>query len=163
MTDNYYALSSFVNSEYDDLNTVNAVIEAFLNQYREDANVVNQWFSVQSSSRKIGTLEKVKLLSKHELFDDLNPNRLRSVFGAFSHNMLHFHREDMASYDFLGDIVLDIDKKNPQIAARLVQPLIQWKRYEENASQAMKAVLQSMQSSGVLSSDLNEVVLKSLT
>jgi aminopeptidase N len=90
-----------------------------------------------------------------------NPNKVRSVVGAFcSGNPLHFHASDGSGYQLLGDMVAELDQKNPQIAARLLSPLTRWRRFNKGQDQ-MQAVLQSL-ADGELSRDVYEVVSKSL-
>ena len=40
---------------------------------------------------------------------------------SFSRNIPHFHAEDGSGYRFVADKVMEIDRFNPQVAARLVQ------------------------------------------
>ena len=162
MTDRFAALACIINSGCDNREIIDEVLEDFLNRYREDANVMDQWLSVQTASPKLGSLSHVTNLMQHEVFDGSSPNKLRSVLGGFASNMLHFHAEDGSGYEFLADQILDLDKKNPQISARLLTPLTRWRKFEPAAQQRMKAQLERIQNTGELSSDVFEVVTKSL-
>ncbi|MDQ6977131.1 MAG: aminopeptidase N C-terminal domain-containing protein [Ghiorsea sp.] len=51
---------------------------------------------------------------------------------------------------------------NPQIAARMVRALMDWKRLEPTRQSLMKAALQSIADSQGLSGDVQEIVNKSL-
>jgi aminopeptidase N len=106
------------------------------------------------------TLEQ---LTAHPQFSWQNPNRVRAVFGAFyQQNPAMFHAEDGRGYQVLAEVVLKMDAINPQVASRLVTPLLSWKRYQPVRQQQLKAVLQTMLSKE-LSNDLYEKVSKSLS
>ncbi|MGB1271411.1 MAG: aminopeptidase N, partial [Endozoicomonas sp.] len=163
MTDRFAALASVVNASHHVPSRVDAVLEDFLNRYRQDTNVVDQWLSVQASSPVLGTLMHVRSLMEHDLFDAASPNKLRSVLGAFAmNNMSHFHDEQGQGYDFLADQVIELDRKNPQIASRLMTPLTRWRKFEPGSRERMRKALERIKSTQDLSSDVYEVVTKSL-
>ncbi len=164
MTDQLAALFALVNSEACPVQAVKeAALDSFYQQWRSESLVVNHWFQVQCACRLPGTLETVKSLMQHEAFDYKNPNKLRAVIGAFcGQNPSSFHQSDGAGYVFLADQILKLDKSNPQIAARLLTPLIKWKRHLPEVQRHMKAQLKRIISEGDLSKDVYEVVSKSM-
>jgi aminopeptidase N len=110
-----------------------------------------------------GTTEAVRRLTTHPAFTRANPNRVRSLVGTFSQaNPLHFHALSGEGYAFLADEVLDIDRANPTTAARLVQPLGQWRRYDAKRQELMRAELRRVVGSPGLSPNTFEMVTKSL-
>src|SRR5678815_212737 len=89
-----------------------------------------------------GTIAAVRALAAHPAFSRANPNRVRALVGAFSQaNPVHFHAASGEGYDFLADEVLALDRANPPTAARLVQPLGQWRRYDAARQGLMRAAL----------------------
>src|SRR5690606_36122171 len=93
------------------------VLERFYDKWRHDPLVVDLWLGVQAASREAGTLEQIRRLREHPAFNIRNPNKVRSLLGAFAgQNWHHFHRADGAGYEFLGGLILELDKLNPQIA-----------------------------------------------
>ena len=99
----------------------------------------------------------------HEAFDWKNPNKVRSVVGAFaSQNLPAFHNPDGSGYEFLAEVICRLDDSNPQIAARLVTPLSRWKKFAPTYSEQMKKALESIREKESLSKDVYEVVHKSL-
>ena len=109
------------------------------------------------------TTARIKKLFAHDDFDIKNPNRVRSLLGAFcSANPLSFHDASGFGYDLLGKYIETIDVINPQIASRLCVPLTRWKRFNETRQQLMKAELQRLISLPKLSKDASELVEKSL-
>lgn len=161
MTDRFAALASVVNAGCQDKELIEEVLTDFLERYRDDTNVMDQWLSVQAASPSLGTLEHVLKLMQHEIFDATSPNKLRSVLGGFASNMKQFHRVDGLGYEFLTDQLLDLDKKNPQIASRLMTPLTRWRKFEPGCRERMRKALERIKATPGLSSDVYEVVTKS--
>lgn len=161
MTDQFSALVSIAHSQFDD--SAHTVLDSFLTQWQHESLVMNQWLMVQATDPKPGALERVNALLEHPVYDPRNPNKIRSVIGAFcNQNAVNFHAEDGSGYRFLADHILKLDAQNPQIAARLLTPLTRWKRYAPNRQAMMQAQLQRIMDSGKLSGDVYEVVSKSL-
>jgi aminopeptidase N len=161
MTDRMGALRALVNSDYDKDRA--HVLADFYTRFREDPQVVEQWFSVQAASDRTGQLEHIRQLLEHEAFDWKNPNKVRSVIGAFAgQNLVTFHNADGSGYAFLADQVCRLDDSNPQIASRLVAPLTRWRKFAPAYSQQMKAALERIRDKSGLSPDVYEVVHKSL-
>jgi aminopeptidase N len=102
-------------------------------------------------------------LLEHPAFKLTNPNKVRALIGRFCQgNPVRFHEADGAGYRFLGEQILQLDRINPQIAARLVSSLSRWRRYDENRRDLMKAELERIQAAPNLSRDVFEIVDKSL-
>ncbi len=138
-------------------------LTAFYNRFKDDHLVVNKWLTVQSASPLASTLATIHTLMNHPAFDLKNPNKVRAVVGAFANsNPVNFHAEDGSGYAFLADQILAIDAFNPQTAARLVPPLGRWKRFAPTRQALMRSQLQRLADSKVLSSDVGELVMKSL-
>lgn len=138
-------------------------LESFYQQWQHEALVVDKWFSIQASAELPGTLTRVKELLNHPAFTIKNPNKVRALIGAFTSNFAEFHGADGLGYQFLAEQVLRLDTLNPQIAARLVQPLTRWKRFDKSRQQLMQGELKKIIQTEKLSNDLYEIVAKSLT
>lgn len=160
MTDQTYGLLAIMDSS--DLSLKEKVLKEFYSQWQHEDLVVLDWFRLQCSHPDVGSLDRVQQLLAHAQFDMKNPNKVRSVIGAFANNMAQFHRKDGAGYTFLAQTVCDLDKINPQIASRMVSPLTQAHRYEDHQAKAMVKQLEYIKSSGKLSSDVFEIVTKAL-
>ncbi len=138
-------------------------LQSFYQRWSSEPLVVNQWFSVQALNSLPGGLERVKALMSHSAFDFNNPNKLRSLVGAFcGNNAVNFHRIDGAGYDFLADQIIALNDVNPQIAARLLGPLTKWRRYDDKRQPLMQQALKRILAQPTLSKDVFEVVTKSL-
>lgn len=139
------------------------VIDDFYRRWSKDPLVLDKWFSLQAMSRSEGTLDRVKSLLGHAAFSIKNPNKVRALIATFAGlNHYRFHRPDGSGYRFLGDRILELNGINPQIAARLLQPLIGWRRYEPVLKEKMKGELERVAAQKELSRDVFEIVSKSL-
>lgn len=158
MTDQLAALRALV--FYADCAAADCALNAFYDQWREETLVVNQWFQMQALSPSSDTLGRVVALQKHADFDLKNPNKVRSLIGAFcSANPINFHQS--GGYKLLGDTIAELDKMNPQIASRLATPLTKWRKYA-TGHEMMRAELERLAALPDLSRDVFEVVSKSL-
>ena len=161
MTDRMGALRALVNSGYE--KEQEQALADFYQQWKDDPQVVEQWFAVQSGSTRTGGLRKVHELMEHPAFDWKNPNKIRSVIGVFAgQNLPAFHAEDGVGYQFLAEQVRKLDDSNPQIAARLVSPLTRWRKFAPVHGEQMKSALETVRDKSGLSRDVYEVVHKSL-
>jgi aminopeptidase N len=159
MTDRQGALGILANSEAPERETA---LAAFYDRYRSDALVIDKWFTVQALSSRDDTLKAVQRLLTHPDFSLVNPNRLRSLLGAFGANQRALHDGSGEGYRFLADSILAVDKFNPQNAAKMVPPLGRWRRFGEERARMMRAALEHILATPGLSKDVFEQVSKSL-
>ncbi|MDH1212106.1 aminopeptidase N [Pseudomonas chengduensis] len=161
MTERLAALAVLVNSPFQE--EQGKALAMFADFFKDNPLVMDQWFSVQAGCPLPGGLERVHALMQHEAFTLKNPNKVRALIGAFANqNLINFHRADGAGYRFLADQVITLNALNPQIASRLLAPLTRWRKYGPARQALMKAELERILASGELSSDVYEVVSKSL-
>ena len=126
--------------------------------------MLDKWFSLQATSRLPGTLTNVIALTDHPAFTIRNPNKVRSLIGAFCNaNPARFHVSDGAGYKFLADNIIRLDVLNPQVAARMSNAFSQWRHYDKNRQNMMKNQMDRIINSDGLSRDVYEVMSKSLS
>ncbi len=160
MTDAMAALAALVHNGHE---SAQAALDDFYSRWKGDALVLDKWFSLQALSPQPDTFERVQSLAQHPDFNIRNPNRVRSLIGAFAmRNPAGFHRGDGEAYRFHTDFVMQLDKLNPQVAARLLTPLTQWRRYDALRQEIMRGQLHRILDSGACSRDVYEIVSKSL-
>lgn len=139
------------------------VIESFYQQWQHDQLVMDKWFMIQATAPQADTFARVEQLFEHDDFDIRNPNRVRSLLGAFcSGNPVCFHASNGTGYQLLGRYIEQLNDLNPQIASRLTSPLTRWKRYDEQRQGHMKGELDRLKQLPQLSRDVYELVEKSL-
>ncbi|HEY0721550.1 MAG TPA: aminopeptidase N, partial [Gammaproteobacteria bacterium] len=135
----------------------------FYQRWQGEVLVIDKWFMLQATNPQPGGLERVEALTHHQDFSLKNPNRLRSLIATFAlRNSAQFHRRDGAAYRFLADYVIELNAINPQVAARLLEPLTHWRRFDELRQKQMAEQLERILASGKLSRDVFEVASKSL-
>jgi len=138
-------------------------LDDFYRRWQGDRLVVDKWFSLQATSSLPGTLDELRMLLNHPAFELTNPNRFRSLVGAFSQgNQVRFHEPGGAGYRFLVDQLLRLIPVNPQVSARLLGPLTTWRHFDEPRRVQMQQQLQRIQAVPDLPRDVYEVVSKSL-
>ena len=159
MTDSLGALGVLANGNSGERGDA---LAAFYERFSDNALVLDKWFTVQALSTRADTPEAVEALAGHPDFTLSNPNRLRSLVGAFSVNQRAFHDASGRGYKFLADMILAEDKLNPQTAAKLVPPLGRWRRFGADRARLMRAELERIVATPGLSKDVFEQASKSL-
>lgn len=160
LTDRIVALSEIVNHN---LSQRDRFLKEFYEKNSTNSLVVCKWLAIQARAPLPDTLHQVKKLLKHPAFDWKNPNKIRSLIGVFClENRSQFHDRSGAGYLFLSEQIQHLDPINPQIAARLVKPFSQWKRFDVDRQALMREQLERLIKIPGLSSDVYEMVSKSL-
>lgn len=161
MTNQLGALRALVHAEHAHAMAQEA-LQDFYQQWQHETLVVNMWFQVQATRPWGNVLHEVQKLLNHTAFDARNPNKLRAVIAAFTRqNFTKFHDKSGQAYQFLAEQVAAIDQRNPQIASRLLTPLINWHQFIDEHAILMRKALESL-TQRELSKDVYEVVSKSL-
>lgn len=159
MTHEWGILSAVNGNESD---TRNCLLAQFADKFSDDALVMDKYFALIGSSRRSDTLQQVQTALQHPKFSLENPNKARSLIGSFSRNVPHFHAQDGSGYRFIADKVIEIDRFNPQVAARLVQAFNLCNKLEPHRKNLVKQELQCIRAQEGLSKDVGEIVGKIL-
>jgi len=159
MTERQAALATLAHGDSDERAHA---LDIFYQRYRDNPLVLDKWFQVQAWSLRSDTVDAVKGLAQHPDFTLANPNRVRSLYGALTGNQAAFHRADGAGYRLIADLVIALDPKNPQTAAKMIPPLGRWKRFGDARQALMRAELERILAQPGLSRDVTEQASKSL-
>ena len=163
MTDRQAALGTLANGDGERIGGERvAALDIFYNRYRDNPLVLDKWFQTQALSTRADTAAQVAELAGHPDFTLANPNRARSLIGAFGANQRAFHALDGAGYRFLADQLVALDRLNPQTAAKLLPPLARWRRVDGARAGLMRDALARVVAEPGLSKDLFEQASKSL-
>jgi aminopeptidase N len=138
------------------------IVAQFYQQWKDNALVIDKWFSVLGSNQAEDALDQIKPLFDHPAYSLTNPNRARSLLGAMIANSSAFHQSDGSGYALAAQKLLQLDAINPQIAARLANPLVHWRRFVVQQEALMKTQIEAMLSNDKMSNDLNELLTTSL-
>ncbi len=140
------------------------LVADFYERWKDEPLVLDKWFTLQATSSRMDTLDRVRELARHPDFNPRNPNRVRALVGAFcSGNQVRFHGSDGAGYVFLTDHVIDLDASNPQLASRMASIFNDWRRYDEDRQAAIQAQLERIAGRESLSNDVYEIVHRALS
>ncbi|MDR0254110.1 MAG: DUF3458 domain-containing protein, partial [Brucellaceae bacterium] len=162
MTDKMAALTLLVHNFYGHDNAVQALAQ-FEKDYGNVPLAMDKWFGVQARRPAPDALETVQQLMQHPLFSLDNPNRARSVLGAFAAgNPTGFNRQDGKTYAFFTQLILTIDRENPQLASRLLTSLRSWKTLEPVRREHLKAALETIAQAKNLSADVRDITERML-
>ena len=159
MTDTLAAITGLANL---DVPEREKALEMFYQAWKQDALVMDKWFAIQAGSKLPNSLQQVKKLLQHPLFDLKNPNKVYALIGSFGRNAANFHAQGGEGYVFLRETVEQLDKLNPQVAARMVKPLTTWKRYDKERQALMRKQLELLLQNKNISRDVYELATKSI-
>ncbi|KAE8677975.1 Puromycin-sensitive aminopeptidase [Hibiscus syriacus] len=154
MTDQFAALAAIAQNPG---KTRDDVLADFYSKWQHDYLVVNKWFALQAMSDIPGNVENVRNLLNHPAL-----TCVYSLIGGFRGSPVNFHAKDGSGYKFLGEIVLQLDKINPQVASGTVSAFSRWKRFDENRQKLAKQQLEMIMSANGLSENVFEIASKSL-
>ena len=160
MTDRMMALSGLADTTMPERDEV---LADFYKKYKDYPLVIDKWFAVQARAVRQQTLDDIRLLAAHPDFTMKNPNRVRSLYATFAmRNPVIFHARDGSGYQLYGEVILALDKINPQIASRLLTALRDWRRYDTDRQNKMRAVLEKIVGTKDLSPNVYEIANKTL-
>lgn len=160
MTDTIAALRALSNT---DSRERESALRIFFEKWQKDALVVDKWLSIQAESKLSSVIQDVKKLLQHPAFDIKNPNKVYALIGAFGNrNPSNFHSISGEGYQLLADVVIQLDSLNPNVAARMIKPLTDFKRYDEKRQELMREQLERIAHKKKISRDVAELVNKSL-
>ncbi|HBF28362.1 aminopeptidase N [Rhizobium sp.] len=163
MTDLSHALSVLAH-HFTATEEAEAALGNFETRFANNALVMDKWFSIQATIPGDGGLERIKTLMQSPKFNAENPNRVRALIGSFAFsNPTGFHRADGASYNVVAEEILSIDKRNPQLAARLLTSMRTWQLLEPVRAEKARAALTTIGSATGLSNDVRDIVDRILT
>jgi aminopeptidase N len=142
----------------------NQLMNAFETRWLETPLAMDKWLSLHATFASKDCIGQLEQLLKHDAFSMSNPNRVRSLIGVFAAaNTFEFHRKDAKGYEFLTKAIIKLNKVNPQVAARIITPLIQFKKFDLARQALMRKSLQEILAIDDLSKDLYEKVTKALS
>jgi len=160
MTDRLAALTLLV---HDGMARKEEALDDYSNRYKGNSLAMDKWFMTQATSPNTSTVEKVIELMNHPLYEPGNPNRVRSLLQSFATgNPTQFARADGAGFELIAESVLEIDKRNPQVASRLLTSFRSWRALDPQRSALAESALLRVSSCEDLSRDSRDIVDRTL-
>ncbi|MEZ8543225.1 aminopeptidase N [Vibrio splendidus] len=135
----------------------------YSDKWKHDGLVMDKWFALQGTNPSSNALEVIKTSMSHQAFSLKNPNRTRNLVGSFLNmNPVQFHDKSGQGYEFAGEILRELNSSNPQVASRLIDPLLKFRKYDEERQALIKKELETLKNMDNLAKDLFEKVTKAL-
>ncbi|WP_229623000.1 aminopeptidase N [Vibrio parahaemolyticus] len=160
MTDTIAAMSAANSAQ---LECREELMADYSDKWKHDGLVMDKWFALQGTNPAEDALEKVKATMNHEAFSLKNPNRTRSLIGSFlAANPVRFHDKSGSGYQFAGEILRQLNDSNPQVASRMIDPMLKFRKYDEARQAMIRAELEKLKAMDNLAKDLFEKVTKAL-
>ncbi|MCT4347660.1 aminopeptidase N [Vibrio sp. NC2] len=135
----------------------------YSDKWKHDGLVMDKWFALQGTNPSSNALEVIKASMSHQAFSLKNPNRTRNLVGSFLNmNPVQFHDKSGQGYAFAGEILRELNSSNPQVASRLIDPLLKFRKYDDARQALIRKELETLKNMGNLAKDLFEKVTKAL-
>jgi aminopeptidase N len=161
MTDEVAALGALVHHECAEREEA---LDHFYRKWNKESLVMNKWLGMQAVSRLPGGLDRVRRIMRDPVFNINNPNKVSSLLLMFGkYNQVQFHAPDGTAYSFFADLVLDIDTRNPSLAARTISLFNQWKRFDAGRRGMQKKELERIVAKPGISAGVFEIATKALS
>lgn len=158
MTDLSAALTILAH-RFPDTAEAKAALKDFHDRFAENALVIDKWLAIQAAIPGAAALDRIQGLMKMPFFKRTNPNRMRALVGTFAFsNPTGFGRADGAGYRFLAQEILDIDQRNPQLAARILTSMRSWRSLEPVRADHARSALMQIERANSLSTDVRDIV-----
>ena len=138
------------------------LIARFAQTYAAEPLVLDKWLMAQALIPEPGTLDRVRALMQHPAFSLGNPNRVRALIGGLAANMTQFNRPDGEGYAFIADMVIALDRTNPQVASRLLGSFKSWRMLEPARRALAEAKLAMVAQTPNLSRDVADIAERTL-
>lgn len=139
------------------------LMQDYSDKWKHDGLVMDKWFALQGMNPASNALDNIKASMEHSAFSLKNPNRTRNLVGSFlNFNAVQFHAKSGEGYQFAGEILRELNSSNPQVASRLIDPLLKYRRYDQQRQDLIKAELEKLKAMDNLAKDLFEKVTKAL-
>jgi len=160
MTDRYAALAVVVTGWTPD---AEALLGNFRTMYTADPLVLDKWLSLNAMAPEPSVVKRIGAILADPSFPRNNPNRLRALVGSFGlNNPSQFARADGAGFRLVADFVADVDKRNPQVAARVLTAFRIWRSFESVRRAAAESALIGLRNAGGLSRNTADILERTL-
>ena len=156
-------LSALTNAVHFNLACSKDLLDLFEAEYGDDPLVFDNYFRVQATAPLDDTVFNVRKLLRHDRYDKTNPNRVRALVGAMAlSNPVALHKKDGTGYLLLCDVIRELDKINEHVAARIISPMLSFRRLDDDRAKLVVEQLEQLLSQADLSRSVYEKVAAAL-
>lgn len=156
-------LSALRASVLANLTETQSLLNEFRQKWQHDALVLDKWLGLVARQKHVGLVNELSNMLEDGTVDITNPNRVRALISQFAmFNVAQFHAIDGSGYKLLTDLLIKLNSINPQNAARMITPLMGYKRLDKTRQGLIKSQLERLAALENLSPDLYEKVTNAL-
>ncbi|MGI9514780.1 MAG: aminopeptidase N [Anderseniella sp.] len=138
-------------------------LDLFHKTFASDHLIVDKWFSLHAMRKSSGAAAHIRKLMKHRDFSITRPNRVRALIGTFAGmNQTGFNDASGDGYDVVAEVVMALDERNPQVAARMVSAFRSYQLMNQVRQDKARAALTTIRDKQNLSADTLEMVSRML-
>ncbi len=138
-------LAAMMAAVHEDLPCAVKIGDDFKREANSDVLLYDNYFRVVATAPLDSTVYNVRKLMRDPHFDKTNPNRVRALIGALvNSNPQAFHKADGTGYVLLADMVQELNTINEQMAAKLLTPLLNYKRLDAKRRALAEETLQKI-------------------
>lgn len=138
-------------------------MDEFYESWKQDSLVMNKWLMLTALCQSDRCFDLIKDKMHSDAFDKNNPNNVFAlVYNFGQNNWLQFHKTDGSTYDWFASQIIDVDKRNPQVASRLASCFNNWKKLSKEFRTPMEKALRKVADSDP-SDNVFEIVNRALS
>ena len=138
------------------------LMEDFKQKWNTDSLTIQKWFRFQATIPSKTAIDKMKEIIESNIFNISNPNAVKSLIGSFATENKYILHTDKRAYEFMMQNIIAIQHINPQTAASIIQPIVDWRKYKPAKQEEIKNILIQIASSNNLSKNVYEKIKTSI-
>ncbi len=133
-------------------------ISDFYEKWKNDKLVLQRWMAAIAASPQTDTLGRIKRIMNSKDYDRTVPNIVRVLFRTFTENHINFHAKDGSGYDFIAQMVVEMDDINPNVASMLTKSFMVFDKVMPEMKAPMRQALLKIRNKENLSQNTMEIV-----
>ncbi len=159
MTDEISSLRLLVEHEVDGFENH---LQSFYTKWKHETLVMQKWMRIQVGGKAQRCFDIIPIIEKNPVFDITIPNIARALYGAFATNVAQFHHPSGRGYRLLADKIIELNKINPQVAARLSGAFKVFSKLPDSLKALLEVELKRIKGTPQLSKNVYEIISKTL-
>ena len=134
----------------------------FLSKWKDDLLVITKYFNIFGGARKENVFDEVERIWSSPFFQKKLPNHVNSLLtSGLCKNYPYFHHESGRGYKIIENAIIEIDKINGSLSARLAKQFLDYGKLPEIQNMKLRETLDRL-SKLPLSKDASEIVRSTL-
>jgi aminopeptidase N len=139
------------------------LLDGFYNRHRDDHLLLDKWFLLNAQIPGSSAHQRVERLLQHPDFTLSVPNRVYALIGGFTGNNLSgFNAAHGEGYRLAADVIIELDRTNPQVASRTATAFRSWKIFDAARRRHAAAQMERILAASTVSRDVFEIISRTL-